>query len=529
MIEKSRSSIFLGIVAFGLAVVTFVLLHNDPRQLLLMRNTLLLAAGACAIGVPLGTLLACLLLRTDVGGRRAALLVLVTMLFVPLYLQAASWDAGFGQLGWHSLARNAMTEPLLDGWRAAIWVHAMAAVPWVALITGVAICCGDAELEEQSLLAASTWQVLTFVTIPRALGGIVVAAFWVLLTVVVEMTVTDLYRVRTYAEEFYTGLALADPQQPMALAALPGITAGAALVSAASAVVLAATPALRVPARMARPMPLGGSRWWITLVVGMLLLLIAGVPLGNLIYKAGMGLSHVEGQRVLSWSPWQFARIAGLSPWKFRVEIGWTIVIGGIASTAALAVGAPLAWWTRRGGWRALPAVSLVALGTVVPGPLIGLSVIWLLDRQSPAICMWLYDRSVFAPVLAILVRVLPVTVLMCWYTFRSISDDVLDSAACEGAGYWTQFGLIAVPIRWAGLATAWLAGFAIATGDLACSILVVPPGVTTVSVRVFGLIHAGVDDQVAGLCLTVVVGVAALAAASTVMLRTAGKGGQAA
>jgi iron(III) transport system permease protein len=355
------------------------------------------------------------------------------------------------------------------------------------------------------------------------LGGIVVAAFWVVLTVVVEMTVTDLYRVRTYAEEIYTVLALADPLQSVSLAALPGITAGAALVCAASAVVLAVVPSLRVPTRAARPMPLGGSRLEASLLLGLLLLLIAGVPLGNLIYKAGMKLSFAEGQRALFWSPWQFARIAGLSPWKFRGEIGWTLLVGGITSTIALAAAAPLAWWTRRGGWRAVPAAVPVALGTVVPGPLIGLGVIWLLDRETPAVCIWLYDRSIFAPVLAILIRILPVIMLMCWYIFRSISDDVLDHAACEGAGCWTQFGLIAVPMRWAGLTAAWLAGFAIASGDLACSILVVPPGVTTVSIRVFGLIHAGVDDQVAGLCLTVVVGVAILAAASAALLRVGG------
>jgi ABC-type spermidine/putrescine transport system permease subunit II len=54
----------------------------------------------------------------------------------------------------------------------------------------------------------------------------------------------------------------------------------------------------------------------------------------------------------------------------------------------------------------------------------------------------------------------------------------------------------------------------------LACSILVVPPGVTTVPIRVFGLIHAGVDDQVAGLCLLLFVGVAAAVAAVLWLLR---------
>jgi iron(III) transport system permease protein len=191
------------------------------------------------------------------------------------------------------------------------------------------------------------------------------------------------------------------------------------------------------------------------------------------------------------------------------------VLIGSVASASALVIAAPLAWLARRGGWRATPAVAVTAVAAAMPGPLIGLCVIWLLDRPRPGIFIWLYDRSIFAPVLAILIRLLPLAVLLCWYILRSVSDDVLDSAACDGAGRWARFFLIVVPQRWSGLAAAWLALLAVAAGDLACSVLVVPPGVTTVSIRVFGLIHAGVDDQVAGLCLTMVVGVAAVAAAS--------------
>jgi iron(III) transport system permease protein len=102
----------------------------------------------------------------------------------------------------------------------------------------------------------------------------------------------------------------------------------------------------------------------------------------------------------------------------------------------------------------------------------------------------------------------------------RSVADDALDCAACEGAGPWLRFWLVAWPQRRFGLAAAWLAVFASATGDLACSILVVPPGVTTVPIRVFGLIHAGVDDQVAGLCLLMFVGVAVAVAAVLWLLR---------
>jgi iron(III) transport system permease protein len=517
---KNRLSLLLSGVACTLLLAATALLRDDPRQLALMRNTLLLAAGAAAISLPAGTLLACLLLRTDTPGRRTGLFILLAMLFVPLYVQAASWDAGFGQLGWYAVSRGSMTEPLLDGWRAAIWVHAMAAIPWVTLITGVSVSLVEPELEEDALLSADTWCVLLLVTIPRAWGGIVVAAFWVLLTVVVEMTVTDLYRVRTYAEELYTSFALADPSA-LSAAVVPGGMAAAALVLLAVAIMLSAAPALRAPTRAARPLVLRRGRSWSGLVNCLLLLIIAGVPVGNLIYKAGMELDYVMGQRLLRWSLPEFVRIAGLSPWRFRDELGWTLLIGGLASAAALALGAPLAWWARRGGWRAAPAVAAVAGGAVLPGPLVGLGIIGILDRPTPALCVWLYDRTVFAPVLALTIRILPLVILMCWFAFRSIADDLLDHAACEGAGRWTQFWLIALPLRWTALAAAGLAGFAIATGDLACSILVIPPGVTTVSIRVFGLIHAGVDDQVAGLCLTIVAGAAIMTAATAALLRS--------
>ena len=67
---------------------------------------MLCAAGACAIALPLGVVLAVLLFKTDVPGRRAATLLVVGMLFVPLYLVTGAWDAGFGVQGWHTLTTN---------------------------------------------------------------------------------------------------------------------------------------------------------------------------------------------------------------------------------------------------------------------------------------------------------------------------------------------------------------------------------------------------------------------------------------
>ena len=514
---RSWSSLVLAALCLAAAVGA---LRQDPRQILLLKNTLLLAAGSCAISLPLGTAFALLLRRTDVFGGRLAMALIAGMLMVPLYLQAAAWDAGFGQLGWCSSVRGPALPPLLSGWTAAVWVHGMAAIPWVALLVSAALAHVEPELEEDALLAGSAWQVFRHVTLPRMTTGIAVAAGWVLLSASVDMTVTDLFRVRTYAEEIYTGFALGDSLTGAWRAAAPGILAQAALILVAMAVALHAAPSLSTPVSLVRTSRLRRARVPAAAVTLIFCLLIAGIPLMNLVVKAGLVVRQVGGERLRQWCAEHFCRIVASSLFRFRQEFGWSLLIGGLAATCALIAGAGLAWWARRGGWRAMPAVALCACGLAIPGPLIGLGVIWIMDRSEPSILIWLYDRTILAPVLAIAIRSLPLATLCCWYVLRSVADDALDCAACEGAGPWLRFWLVAWPQRRFGLAAAWLAVFASATGDLACSILVVPPGVTTVPIRVFGLIHAGVDDQVAGLCLLMFVGVAAAVAVVLWLLR---------
>ena len=71
-----------------------------------------------------------------------------------------------------------------------------------------------------------------------------------------------------------------------------------------------------------------------------------------------------------------------------------------------------------------------------------------------------------------------------------------------NGPRYWRQLTSIALPQLAPTLVAAWLVGVIIALGDLAASILTVPPGVTTVAIRIFGLMHYGVEDQLAAICL---------------------------
>ena len=487
----------------------------DPRAWLLIRNTVALAGGAATLAVPIGAGLAFLLLRTDLPGRTILLVVFGAMLFVPLYLQAAGWDAGFGKQGWYSFAHGSAAAPILDGWRAAIWIHAMAAVAWVMLITGLGLWLVEPELEEAAMLDASAVNVFLKITARQSAPFVVVAALWILVTVGTEMTVTDLYRVRTFAEEIYIDVPFVGAIDTLEPLRPTGVTT-ALFVSSLVAITLSLLSRLVPPEHFPshtrrRVFRLGRWRWPVAAVVGLLVLVMVGTPMLNVIYKAGLVVEQVDGTRMRQWSLVSLLRIVFNSPGQFAEEHGWTLLIAGLAATAAVVVATPLGWLARRGWRRSLPALSVAAICLAIPGPMIGLSVIWLLNREQSDLFVWLYDRTIFAPWLAMLVKALPIAVLMLWYAFRSVADELLESASSEGAGPVVRFIRIGLPSRWRSLACAWLAALAVASGDLAASILVVPPGVTTIPVRVFGLLHSGVDDRVAGICLTTVWGFGAI------------------
>ena len=55
----------------------------------LVIHSLALTLEILALSVPLGTAVAWMLLKSDLPGRRAAVSIIVVLLFLPLYLQAA--------------------------------------------------------------------------------------------------------------------------------------------------------------------------------------------------------------------------------------------------------------------------------------------------------------------------------------------------------------------------------------------------------------------------------------------------------
>jgi iron(III) transport system permease protein len=552
-------AVWLPLIAIVILILT-TLWHLDPRVGRLWLNSARLASLTCLIALPLGTLLAAAIFKTDAPGRRVAALLLVGMLFVPLYVVTGAWDAGFGVQGWHTLSTNPHLahEPWLAGWRAAVWVHSLAAVPWVVLIVGSSLRAVEAEIEEDAATCAAPQKVMWHVSIRRAAPAIVLAGVWVAIMTTTEISVTDFFQVRTFAEEVYTQSALgtfdagnigppsrggpitAPPTTPTSESPLPALSANGLWSGLLLSTILALTAiiaASRLFADLAdaphRPpwiWRLKNWRWPAATLLWLSLLLVAGVPLGNLLYKAGIQVNIADTGRTRTWSATKVVERLAKAPHDFQGELWLSAKIGAAAATAALAIALPLAWSMRTSstGTRILrwPWLRLLILSLclTIPGPLLGVATIRLLNRppDSPfAALAWLYDSN-FAPWLVQTLRALPLATLIMWPAFASVPQVMLDTAATDGTGWWGRLLRIALPQRWPAVAAAWLVGFAVAIGELAATILVMPPqrGATALSIQIFQLLHYGVDDRVAAICLVTVFAVAAVTGIAATLLK---------
>lgn len=496
-----RYGLAVCLACLGLAGAVLWLTADEPVRRLLV-NTFVLCGGVAAISLPTGLLLAILLARTNILGRNLGWLLLLTLLFLPLHSTAAGWVALFGKLGSQSSAFYQTAQPLVSGMPAVIWIHSMAAIPWMTLIISLGLRAVPREVEEAALLDISPAQFFLGLGLRYYLPFVMAAGLWAVITTAGEMTVTNLYMVSTYAEELYNSWAQGADAPTAGIRLLPGICGTALLACSVCGLIAALLPAgLGKLFQQPRVYRLGAWRWPMSLVSWCVLLLVFGLPLASLALKAGTVKQAVGPEHVRIWSFAAFGEVLMRAPYRFRAEFGYSAIFAGCGAAAALAIALPLAASARRGGIGSLPAIAAVAICWAIPGPLVGMSLSWLLNWNITPL-IFLYDKTPLVPALAMGIKALPVTILILWAALASIPQQTLDAAKLDGAEGFSLFWRIMLPQRAAAIAAAAVIAFAIGLADLAWSILVLPPGMETVQRRVFGLIHYGVEEQVAGVSL---------------------------
>jgi iron(III) transport system permease protein len=447
------------------------------------------AFGAALIGVPLAVAVQSLPARA----RFAVLALLALPLTLPDYVHALAWStySGFAPAGVASLR---LAVAAVSGEVACVWVWTMYFAPLVMLTTYGALSSWPAASSEAATASGITpsrlWLMRTRHAVPMITSGMLLVAIFAYS----DFVVPDFFAVGTYSTAVFVQLSAYGDIHSAVRA-----SASAFLIAAVSAIILARSwaraertrKASTRTASVATRSDTGAARLVAIAIVSVGLLLMVIIPLTFL-----FGMIR---------SPSDLLIAAGVLQDEVVTSFGLAGATALVATVLGIAGSHALARGTVPGPWIVRGAV----LGTLaLPSAALGLGTILLWNR--PGIVGWVYVTGL-GLLLALVARFWPISVELGARAWAQLPVTLEEAAYVAGRTPTAMLWHIGLPRLW----RAWLGiAFVVAIltlNELALLTLLAPPGMSTMSLRIFSTVHYGPASLLAALCALQVAMVAAL------------------
>lgn len=493
----------------------FVLM--DPGFWDALRNTIVLSCGMVVIAVPLGALLAFLMVRTDMPGRK----ILEPLVFLPLFMSpmvlafgyiVAAGPSGFFALWWKQLFGSVWWS--IYSFPALLTVVGLTHIPHVYIYVATTLRTVPSDLEEAARVAgASPLTVALRVTLPLVWPSIAVSA------VLIFFLGFELFGLpyvlgdqdgrmvlATYLYKYNTLLGK-PAYQFMAVVVVCIMAITVPLVVLQRRMLKSVERYSTIGGKAARSgiIPLGHLGYvalavilaWIGFVV---ILPLSGVILRSLVTSWGPLVSLKD---VLTLDHY---RELGNLALTSRAIINTLILafIGGFASVGIYILIGLASHRSRLTSTRVLD--FLVLLPRAMPGIVAGLVVFWLflfIPFLKPFVtslgAMWIAYTLVW----------LPFGLRLVSNSFAQVSKELEEAANVAGAKSWQVAKDVILPLAKGGLMAAWLLAFLLYSREYSTGIFLMGQGNEVMGAMLVSLWNGGNIDLAATLSVvnTAVIG----------------------
>lgn len=422
-----------------------------PRTLELAANSLALAVavavGCLVIGIP--TAWAITRLRLPAPGLWRALATLP--LAIPSYVAAFAWVS---------------TWPGISGFWATALVLTLACAPYVTLPVAAALAMDDArQTDAARTLGAGPLRVLLRVTAPRIAPAAAAGALLAALYTLADFGAVSLLRYPTLT--WGVQAAFEGSLDRLLAAALSAVLVVLAFLFVAGERLMRRRAARGIVATGGEPTTANPSpRARVAAAAGLVAVAVVsiGIPLGALVVRLALGVD-----RDLDWP-------------RLAETTASTLGFGLAGAAIAVLLALPIATLTARHRSSIGSLFESVAyLGHVVPGVVVGLSLVFFTLALAPA----LY-QTVFALVFAYGVLFLPKALGSSRSAIRNVPPALEDAARTLGSGrlatWWRVTARVAIP----GVAAGGLLAAVTAMKELPATLMLRPIGVETLATELW-------------------------------------------
>lgn len=479
----------------------YLSVFSDGRCLDLLFRSLGIALAATVFSLALGLVQALLIARTNIAAKAVWRRLYLLPLCIPPHIHAIAWIYLCGETGWlNRFIGNVLgsTEPVLDIYGPAwtVIILALAYHPLVTLMIHGGLLAMDRRLEEAACQYHPTGTVLRKVTVPLLLPHIFSGAIFVFIFSFFNYGVPALLRVHTYPVEIFAQFsAFYNEAAAMALSVPVIVVAVGLLLLQRHWMKDRDYVVIDTGRRDAAPFGLGLLER--PAIVFMVLLCSAaiGLPLSVLFWQA-----HTPA---VFGALWQTA----------ADEILFTALLSfaaaGFISLLAFLLAAAAPVGGRQNTWRDFFYYMPLSLPAVV----LGMGLIYFWNRPMTA---WIYG-SVLILIIAYAARFLPFSLQATLAGMRQIGPGLREASLLYQGAWWKRTLKIEIPMCLPALLSAWSIAFILCMSELGATLLVIPPGMGTIALKIYNLMHYGANQIVAALSV-VLIGINLVLAASAML-----------
>ncbi|NQZ70545.1 MAG: iron ABC transporter permease [Lentisphaeria bacterium] len=454
---------------------------NSTRFFELARNSFVVCLVALSISMIPGIGLSFLIFRFDFFLKKIVLVCIAMFSFIPLYITTTSWTALVGNELWYRM----------DAWYYKAFlaglVLGISFLPFVILVFSVAFAKRSA-MADAALLNTGQFNTLIKVLIPENRFLILGLSLILIVFTLTDISVTDTMRLRTFAEESYIQFALPDTSldndsaHKIKRASAVSVPVFICIIALFSLLIknFSRIHVCQFNYQNQEPTQLKGSKnIWLSLVLAAVLLLWL-VPYSALL------------EAVVSWQNLQNSFGAS------QREIFYTISFALVAATfTTLLLSISTYFAYRHCKYLLIPGLAIIA----IPGPLLGLSLVEFFNNETLGV---IYD----SPLILILnwfYRSAPYVIIIYLCIYNAIPKQFMEDARLEGIGFFREWWMAVLAYKWQGMIIAFLLSFLFSIGELGGTVLICPPGYSTITVRFATMVHNGIYSDAAGLCLIII------------------------
>jgi len=450
------------------------------RRFGIFLRTVSLSAAVAICGMIMGFFIGIYLWRWRSGLRVYIRWFVLLLVAVPPYVHALAWSPLIIDINPIFESVGLLKVPVY-GWGVSFWILLMALTPIAIGFTLLGLELIDSELIESAWLIQPSTLCLIKVIFPLASPQILTGGGFIFLLTLTDYTIPSLFQVNVYSLEIFAEYSSSNEPSRAFLLSVPllVITIAVLLFSLSAIKDAALKPPWR--RRVLQVLP-AWPTWFVLLQKIMIVVIITHVLVLIISLTASVG----------TWDNMMSSTISA------RDEIFFTVSVSLSAAFFCLPIALFVANRIVSSGVKSRLWWILVTTPLAVPAPLIGIGLVVIWNHPGfPAI----YGSSVM-PVLGNLARFTPLAAIVLVAQLRRIDLLLIDAASILERSQFRKWLLIKLPMLSPGLFAAGCVTFLLSAGELGATLIIAPPGQSTLTMRIYNYLHYGASDIVAGLCL---------------------------